>query len=408
MLSERSFARSHAIFRAAHDVLPGGVPAGGTPLLSNGKAPLYFERGSGCHIWDVDGNEYVDYILAYGAVLLGYANPEVDAAASREVANGMLLSMNHPLHGRFLEAVLRRFPAADMGYFMKTGSEATTAAVRLARRYTGRRKIVRCGFHGWHDWCFPDDGSTPAGIAEQVLPLHDITAHGLERLLSQNIDQIAAVIVAPEMVMPLDREAINSLIETAHAHGALFILDEIKTGFRTLSGSVQTYLNVHPDITTLSKALGNGWPVSTVIGRKEIMQAGQGIHLSATYHGDTTGMAAALANLAVLDRENVASHVWQLGTRLIDGLNVIAKRHRVPARAYGEPVPSMPFMAFIHADQDINNKLIDAFYTRMFQLGVLLHPRHLWYISFAHTEGDIDTTLACADRAMSETRAAVL
>ena len=197
------------MLQAACEVVPGGVPAGGRPLLSNGKAPLYFERGSGCRIWDVDGNEYVDYILAYGAVLLGYAHPVVDEAADREVANGMLLSMNHPLHARFLQAVLRRFPAADMGYFMKTGSEATTAAVRLARLYTSRYKVVRCGFHGWHDWCFPDDGSTPAGMAEQVLPLHDITPQGLELLLSQNLNQVAAVIVAPEMVMPLNRDAIN-------------------------------------------------------------------------------------------------------------------------------------------------------------------------------------------------------
>lgn len=396
------------MLKAACDVLPGGVPAGGRQLLGNGKAPLYFERGCGCHIWDVDGNEYVDYILAYGAVLLGYAHPAVDEAARREVANGMLLSMNHPLHARFLEMVLRRFPAADMGYFMKTGSEATTAAVRLARRYTGRRKIVRCGFHGWHDWCFADDGSTPAGITEQVLALHDITAKGLELLLSEHPNEIAAVIVAPEMVMPLNREAINLLIETAHAHGALFILDEIKTGFRTLTGSVQTWLDVRPDMTTLSKGLGNGWPVSTVIGRKEIMQAGQGIHLSATYHGDTTGMAAALTNLEVLDRENVPAHVWQLGTRLIEGLNRIAKRHHVPARAYGEPVPSMPFMAFTHPDQHINDQLIDVFYARMYQCGVLLHPHHLWYISFAHTERDIDTTLAFADVAMAELRATVL
>ena len=138
------------------------------------------------------------------------------------------------------------------------------------------------------------------------------------------------------------------------------------------------------------------------------MEAGQGIHLSATYHGDTTGMAAALANLEILDRDNVAEHVWQLGARLIDGLNLIAKRHHVPARAYGEPVPSMPFMAFTHPDHDINDKLIDVFYARMYQCGVLLHPRHLWYISFAHTDNDIDTTLAFADAAMAEARAAVL
>jgi glutamate-1-semialdehyde 2,1-aminomutase len=187
-------------------MIPGGVHVGGTPLLEPGRSPIYFERGQGCRIWDVDGNEYIDYILAYGAILLGYAHQAVDGAAIEQVSKGKLLSLNHPLHLRFSEAILRRFPAADMAYFMKTGSEATTAAVRIARRFTGRRKVIRCGFHGWHDWCFPEDESTPVGLPQQVLCLRDITANGLSALLSQNAGEVAAVIVAPEMVLPLTRK----------------------------------------------------------------------------------------------------------------------------------------------------------------------------------------------------------
>lgn len=270
-----SFERSKSLYQVACQMIPGGVHRGGMPLLEPGRSPIYFERGLGCRIWDVDGNEYIDYILAYGAILLGHANKAVNAAAFDQAAQGNLLSLNRPLHLQFIETVLRRFPAADLGYFMKAGSEASTAALRIARGFTGQRKVIRCGFHGWHDWCFPEDPCVPAGLQEQVLDLRDITPAGLSALLDQHAGEIAAVIIAPEMVMPLTRDAIQPMIDVTHAHGALFIMDEIKTGFRTRGGSVQQYLGVRPDMTTLSKALGNGWPVSVVIGRGEVMQAGR-------------------------------------------------------------------------------------------------------------------------------------
>lgn len=346
--------------------------------------------------------------MAYGAVVLGYARPEVDQAAWREISRGMLISMNHPLQARFLEAVLRRFPAAEMGYFMKTGSEATTAAVRLARRFTGRRKVIRCGFHGWHDWCFGGDRSTPAGISEQVITLDPVSPEALAQLLAGHRDEVAAVIMAPEMVMPLVRPTMQALIEVTHDHGALFVLDEIKTGFRTRGGSAQHLLDVRPDLTTLSKALGNGWPVSAVIGRADVVRAGQGLHLSATFHGETAAMAAALENLEIMEREHVPDRLWRLGERLIDGLNDIARRLRAPARAYGEPLPMMPFLAFTHADEQVNRRLRHAFYGEMFQRGVLLHPRHLWYTCFDHTDADIDHALAAAEAAIELARARTL
>jgi glutamate-1-semialdehyde 2,1-aminomutase len=397
-----SFDRSRALFERAGRIIPGSVHVGGAPLFPPGQAPIYFERGEGCRIWDVDGNEYTDYIMAYGAILLGYANREVDAAAFEQVRRGKLLSLNHPLHLQFMEAVLARFPAAEMGFFMKTGSEATTAAVRMARRFTGRRKVVRCGFHGWHDWCFPDDGSGPAGLAEQVLRLTDIGAEGLERILSANREQVAAVIVAPEMVLPLARKPLQEMIDVAHRHGALFILDEVKTACRAPGGSVQCHLDIAPDITTLSKGLANGWPMSAVIGRAEVMRAGQGIHLSATYHGDSAAVAAALACLGIIDREDVPAYVERLGQRLIDGLNAVVARHGAPARAYPEPIAAMPFLAFTHPDQAANEALRSAFYGAMFEQGILLHPRHLWYTTLAHTGDDIDRTVAAADQAMAQ------
>jgi glutamate-1-semialdehyde 2,1-aminomutase len=403
-----AYSRSQALYRAACGIIPGGVHRGAVPLLAPESSPLYFERGKGSRIWDVDGNEYIDYILAYGAILLGYADETVDRAAMEQVARGKLLTLNHPLHLQFVTSILERFPAADMAYFMKTGSEATTASLRIARCHTGRRKIIRCGFHGWHDWCFPDDDSVPAGLAQQVFALTDISAEGLDALLQRHAAEVAAVIVAPEMVMPLSRETLQSMIDIAHGHGALFILDEVKTGCRIPGGSVQQYLGVRPDMTALSKGLGNGWPVAAVIGRRDVMEAGQRIHLSATYHGDTAGMAAAMACLKIIDDEGVQDHVWRLGEHLIQGLNALVARHQLPARAYGEPLPPMPFLAFTHSSEEVNEALRTTFYSEMFRRGILLHPRHLWYTCRAHSAADIERTLAAADEAMEVISAQVM
>ncbi|XYI02650.1 aminotransferase class III-fold pyridoxal phosphate-dependent enzyme [Sorangium sp. So ce1128] len=407
MSRSSSYERSRSLYLAARRLIPGGGHRSGAPLLDPEPSPMYFERGKGCRIWDVDGHEYIDFIMAYGAFLLGYAEETVDRAAMEQAARGNLLSMNHPLRLRFVEALLRRFPAADMAIFAKTGSEATTAALRVARRFTGRRKVVRCGYHGWHDWCVPEDDSVPAGLAEQVLALRDVAPESLSALLTRSAGEIAAVILAPEMVLPLTRDAVASMIDAAHRHGALFILDEVKTGFRTRAGSVQQYLGVEPDLTTLSKALGNGWPISAVLGKREVMQAGEGLPLSATYHGETAAMAAALMTLEIIDREPVQDHVWHLGERLIDGLNTLVARHRLPARAYAEPIPPMPFLAFTHPDDSVNDRLRTTFYGEMFKRGVLFHPRHLWYIAHAHTTADIEGALGAADEAMGITRARV-
>lgn len=394
------YARSTALFRAAAGHLPGGVPAGTTPLLPPGQAPLFFERGRGGRIRDVDGHDYLDFILSYGAVALGHAQPEVNAAAARAASDGVLLSMNHPLQVRFLDAVLGRFPDAGAGLFVKTGSEATTAAVRIARRATGRRTVVRCGYHGWHDWCFPDDGSTPAGLAEQVLPLRDVTPQGLEALLAAHRGRVAAVIVAPEMVLPLDAARLRGLVERTHAHGALFVLDEVKTGFRTPGGSVQRHLGLRPDLTTLAKAMGNGWSVAAVVGRPEVMRAARGLHLSGTYHADAAALAASIATMDLLDRDAVPERLQALGTRLLAGLRAVARRHGVAARAYPEPIAAMPFLAFEDADPALAVAQRTAFHTELYRRGVLMHPTHLWYVCAEHAEADIDHAVEAADAAM--------
>ena len=326
---------------------------------------MYIERGRGCRIVDVDGHEYIDFLMAFGAFLLGYADPEVDAAARAELERGPLLSMNRPQHVLFAEALVERFDGADMAVLLKTGSEATTAALRIARRATGRRRVARAGYHGWHDWCLPLDPSVPAGLDAQVLEYDSNAPPSLEALFAAHPGEIAAVILAPEMVLPPSREVFRALQEVTHRHGAIFVLDEVKTAFRTAPGSVQARLGLEPDLTTLSKGLSNGWPVAAVVGRREVMRSAAGMHLSATYHGDTAAMAAALATLRIVEERKVADHVWALGQRLIDGLNAIVREFEVPATSYGEPFPPMPFLRFDHPDPATNDALRTAFFDAM-------------------------------------------
>jgi len=401
----RRYRASTEWLERARAVIPGGHHLSGRPLLPSEESPSYMVRGRGARCWDADGHEYIDYIGAYGPFLLGYGEPSIDAAACAQLARGSLLSLNHPLHVEFAERLVARLPGAEMAAFFKTGSEATTAAVRIARAATGRRSVVRCGYHGWHDWCLPLEPFVPNGLGEQVYELDASRPESLIDLLQQAPTPVAAVIVAPEMILPTRPSVFHELLAATHAHGAVFILDEVKTGLRIKPGSFQEHVGVRPDLTTLSKALGNGWPIAAVLGKREVMQAGAGLHLSATYHGETAGMAAAMATLDFVDAHPVAEHVWALGERLISGLNASAERYGIPALAFGEPLPPMPFLSFIARDSELNERLKTRFYREVLARGVLLHPRHLWFVSYAHSAGDIERTLEVADRAFELTRA---
>src|ERR1700710_385811 len=238
-MTEERYTTSRLWLARAERVIPGAHHLSRRGLTTPDRPPMYIESGRGCRIRDVDGNEYIDFLMAFGAFLLGYADPEVDAAARRELEQGAVLSMNRPPHGRFAEVLVERFAAADMAMLLKTGSEATAAALRIARRATGRRRVVRAGYHGWHDWCLPLDPAVPAGLDAQVLEFDSNAPHSLEVLFAAHPGEIAAVILAPEMVLPATREVFRAIQDVTRRHGAVFVLDEVKTAFRTAPGSVQ-------------------------------------------------------------------------------------------------------------------------------------------------------------------------
>jgi glutamate-1-semialdehyde aminotransferase len=394
------YAKSLALYARAERIIPGGAHLSGRPLVSPATTPMYFERGLGCRLWDIDGNEYIDYLMAFGANILGYAHEEVDLAAAEQGRRGRLLSLNHRLHVELIEALLPLFPGAEMGIFFKTGSEATSAAVRIARRRTGRRGIARCGYHGWHDWCLPLEDFVPAGLDAQVPEFRANDPRTLQALLEANPGQIAAVILAPEMVLPYDPSVFHELVRLARAHGALFIMDEVKTGLRIAPGSISERVGVVPDLITVSKALGNGWPVAATLGSRDVLQCAAGMHYSATFHGDTAAIAAARKTIDIVRRDHVQEQLERLGQTLIDGLNDTLRELDVPGSAFGEPLPAMPFLRFTHPDSSFNAALTRAFFQEILALGVLLHPRHMWFLCQSHTPEDVARTLDAARAAL--------
>ncbi|MHB2169834.1 aminotransferase class III-fold pyridoxal phosphate-dependent enzyme [Alsobacter sp. R-9] len=395
------YASSRSLAARAARLIPGGHHLSGRPLLPS-TPPLYIREASGARVTDADGRRYIDFLMAYGPFVLGYAHPEVDAAARARLATGHLVSLNHPLHLDFVERVVGLVPDAKMGMFFRTGSEATTAALRIARRATGRTLVARCGYHGWHDWCVPDLDGVPEGLDRQVLPYDARDPSSLAALLDHHPARFAAVILAPEMIHPPDARAVAVIRDLCTRHGALLVMDEVKTGIRAPGWTMQAGLGIAGDMTTLSKALGNGWAIAAVVGREEVLRHAAGLHVSATYHGDVAAMAAAMATLDIVARDGVQDDIARLGQRLIDGLNAAAARHGIPAAAYGEPIPAMPFMAFRHPDPAVNAALAEIVYGEALAEGVLLHPRHLWFVSAAHSAADIDHAVAVVDHAMAQ------
>jgi glutamate-1-semialdehyde 2,1-aminomutase len=396
---------SRRLLARAEQAIPGGYHLSGRPLVDRDTTPLYFESGQGATIRDADGHEYIDYLMAFGACLLGYARPEVDDAAAAQARRGALLSLNHPMHAELVETLLPRLPGAEMGAFFKTGSEATTAALRIARAHTGRRAVVRAGYHGWHDWCLPLERWVPGGLDAQILEFAANDPESLKRVLAEHGSGVAAVILAPEMVLPHDPKIFHELLRLTHASGALFVMDEVKTGLRITPGTVCERIDLRPDLITVSKALANGYPIALTAGPRRVMAAAAGMHYSATYHGDTTAMAACFETQRLVESEGTREHVERLGQTLIDGLQAISADLGVRAKAYGEPFAAMPFFRFEHDDPERRALLTRLFFREALARGVLLHPRHLWFLCGAHTAGHVEQTLVACRSALSATLA---
>jgi glutamate-1-semialdehyde 2,1-aminomutase len=399
-----SFVRSQALFDRAQEIVAGGTTQGKAPnTLIPGEYPIYAARGQGAHLWDLDGNRFLDWILAYGIIVLGYCDPDVDAAAIREIRDGFAFPLTRPVQNELAELLIEVIPCAEMVHFFRTGSDATTTAVRLARVVTGRDKIVRWGYHGWHDWCCIREAGIPRHVREDTLTFTYNDLDSLEDALKQNRDQVACVIMMPLEIELPEPGFLAGVKELAHRYGAVFILDEVRSGFHVALGGAQEYYGVVPDLATFSKALSNGYAVSALVGRRDIMQTLSQTYVSSTFFTNSLAMAAAVATIRKLRREQVIPHLWRIGQCLLQGLDRLAGDLGVEARSVG--LPPMPYLVFTYADPEVREAAKYAFYRETARRGILLHPNHHWFVCASHTEQDLAYTLeVCEDafRAVKE------
>jgi glutamate-1-semialdehyde 2,1-aminomutase len=369
--------------------------------LPLGAAPLFVTHGKGGHVWDVDGNEYVDLVCGLGCVTLGYCDPFVDAAVREQLDVGMTFSLPHPLEAIVAETLIEVIPCAERVRFGKNGSDATSAAIRLARAHTGREHILMCGYHGWHDWSIGTT-SRNAGVPGAVRALTQTFAYGdLEDVARQlDVTPVAAVMLEVMNVVEPPAGFLEGLRELCTEHGTLLIFDETVTGFRHALGGAQACFGVTPDIATFGKGLGNGLPVSAVCGRADIMSRFEEIFFSTTFGGETLALAAADAVLMRLRTEPVLETIASRGSALAAGLNSRIEKYGAHGLLSASGHPSVIFVNLKPKDPASLWNLRTLFLQEMCENGVLTLGTH--NMCYAHTDEDVAKVLAAYDNVLPQ------
>lgn len=429
----RSYAKSIALYDRTRKSLAGGVSS--NVRYASTPVPLFFARGEGARLYDVDGNAHIDYVLGNGPAILGHAPKPVIEAVAASLAQGQVYAAQHARETELAERLCRLLPGIEVVRFATSGTEAVLMAFRLARAFTGRTKILKFEghYHGWTDQAYISarPSLNEAGPAESPVPvagspgippsvLADTVVAGwndldlLEQAFERHQGEIAAIIMEPVMVNGGPTEPARGYLEGALAlcreHGALFICDEVITGFRAGLRGAQGRYGVTADLTIYAKAVAAGFPLALVGGRRDVMDTllDKGVMHGGTYNGNVQSMAAALAALDVLEADDGALYrdLEARGQRLMQGLASLAGKHRVAMRVQGLPAifqcyftdgaAPRNFREAVACDRD---KAL-AFHTALQDEGIRTNQNAKWFLSTAHDDTIIDETLAAADRAM--------
>ena len=390
------FYSSQNYFDKAKELIPGCAQtfSKGHTQFVQGVSPVFLNKGAGAKVWDVDGNEFVDYVQGLLPNILGYAHEGVNQAVINQLAKGHSFSLPHPSEIKLAELICDVVPCADMVRYGKNGSDVTSGAVRLARAFTGRDHIACCGYHGWQDW-FIGTTTRSLGVPKVVKELtHTFdynNPESLQKIFSNNVGKVAAVILEPVNFSMPEGDFLETVKKMTHDNGAILIFDEICTGFRLGLGGAQQKFNVTPDLACFGKAMGNGYPIACLAGRKEIMKVCEDIFFSFTYGGEVSSIVAAIKVIEILKDTNALELMECNGKKLMDGVNQLARKYNIDSfvNCIGFPVWSL--LSFKGDDKISTGLIRTLFQQEMIKEGILILLTH--NITATHNEEIIDYTL---------------
>lgn len=374
-----------------------------------GISPSYIERGEGCYLYDVDGNKFIDFICALGPITVGYNEPSVNEAVIKQVQKGASFSLQTEVEVDLAEKICQVVPCAEKVRFVKNGGDATTAAIRLARAYTGKDMVLMSGYHGMHDWSIgasENRKGVPKVVCELTKTFKYNDLADLEKKLVECQGRVAAVILEPIQGDGPQDGYLSAVKELTHRYGAVLIFDEVVSGFRYALGGASELYNVVPDLASLGKGMGNGFAISAVAGKTQIMNLiEEGVFVSTTFGGDAVGMAAALATISILERPGFYEYIWKLGTKMRDGLAGLIARHGL------EQVVSVSGLAphcglSFEGVGSLTYLDVQSIYSQvMVENGILVFA--ICNLNASHTEQDIDCYLDATDKAFGLIRRAM-
>ncbi len=355
-----------------------------------GVSPYFIERGEGAHVWDVDGNKYIDFMNGLLSVSLGYNDPDVTAAVKEQFESGVTFSLPHRLEMEVSELLVDMIPCAEMVRFGKNGTDATSGAIRLARAYTDRDHVAVCGYHGWQDW-YIGTTSRNKGVPKAVQGLSHVFQYNdldsLRKIFESLPNQVAAVMMEPMNIEYPNEGYLAAVKALAHENGALLIFDETITGCRFAQGGAQELFNVTPDLATFGKGLGNGFPLSAVVGRAEVMKVMEEVFFSGTFAGETASLAAARTVLHKIRSESVPEKLERQGKKIIEGVERLIAKHDLADVLSISGHPSWSIFNFKDVEPYSLWDIKTLFFQEVFQRGIITIGTH--NMSYAHTDDHI-------------------
>ncbi|MCK5357967.1 MAG: aminotransferase class III-fold pyridoxal phosphate-dependent enzyme [Elusimicrobiales bacterium] len=396
MAEHLNLEKSEKLYKRAQELIPGGMLGIRRPYnFIPGEYPIFFETAKGGKVIDADGNEYIDMLCAYGPIIIGHREEEIDNAAIAQIREkGFCMSLVQEIQNTLAEKMIDLIPSAEKIIFVKTGSDATTLATRIARGYTNKTKILRSGYHGWHDWCVEVKGGIPEKLYEDTLEFEYNDLEAAKAMMKKHGNDAAAIIVTPighplaaPVVMPKPG-FLEGLKKLAEKYNTVLIFDEIRTGFRVDMGGAQKLLGVTPHLSVFGKAMANGYEISMVAGEKEIMDTVvEKVFASSTFFSNSLSMAASLKTIEILQRDNILEAIKEKGKVFAKDIKEQIKNSGVDCTFSGEPW--MPYITFNKDETGRYKKVRKEFYTQLIRRKVFLQPYHHGYIAYRHSNEDL-------------------